>query len=111
MGIKRALRASEAAARRGNRVDYAKKRITLFLVRLHWLPENMARIGRHGLNPDDVEAVFGAEDFGYCESQPLGRWEGEGTVHRRVFRVAFTRPGPDEVYVITAFQTRRRRTK
>jgi len=56
-----------------------------------------------------VEAIFAAEDFAARQSFPKGRWEGEGTVAGKPFRAVFTRPGPDEILVITAFRVRRRR--
>jgi len=78
-------------------------------VRFHWYPENAAHVARHHLATVDVEAIFAADDFAARQSLPKGRWEGEGTVAGKPFRVVFTRPGPDEVLVITAFRTRRRR--
>jgi len=79
-------------------------------VRFHWFPENVAHVALHGLTPGDVEAIFEADDFAARQSLPEGRWEGEGTVGGKLYRVAFTRPGPAEVYPITAFRIRRRRT-
>ena len=78
-------------------------------MRFHWNPENVAHVARHDLTPADAEAIFSAEDFTARQSFPNGRWEGEGTVAGKPFRVVFTRPGPDEVLVITAFRVRRRR--
>lgn len=79
-------------------------------MRFHWYPENVAHIARHGVTPADAEAIFEAGDFAARQSLPKGRLEGEGTVDGKLYRVAFTVPGPDEVLVITAFRVRRRRT-
>jgi hypothetical protein len=69
-------------------------------VRFHWFPENVAHVALHDLTPGEVEAIFGADDFAFRQSLPEGR---------NLYRVAFTRPGPAEVYLITTFRIRRRR--
>lgn len=82
----------------------------IIYVRFHWFPENVEHIRKHGVEPSDVEAIFRTGDVVFRQSESKGRWEAEGTVSGRLYRVAFTRPGPDEVYPITAFRIRRRRT-
>ena len=79
-------------------------------MRFHWYPENVAHVARHGLIPADVEAIFRARYFGFRQSLPKERLEGEGTVDGKLYRAVFTQPGPNEVLVITAFRVRRRRT-
>jgi hypothetical protein len=79
-------------------------------VRFYWFPENVVHVALHGLTTPDVEAIFRAKDFAARQSFPRERLEGEGIVRGKLYRVVYTQPGPDEVYVITAFRTRRRRT-
>lgn len=80
-------------------------------MRFVWHPENIEHVARHGLSPREVEAVFEAEDLGIKESARRGRWTAEGTVAGHALRVAFTRSGPDEVHVITAYPIGRRRRR
>ena len=79
-------------------------------MRFHWYHENIAHIARHGLNTAEVEAIFAAEDFEFDHAIPRGRYLGEGTVGGKLYRVVFTLPGDDEVLVITAHRSRRRKS-
>jgi len=79
-------------------------------VKFFWFPENLAHVGRHGLKPEQVEAVFRAGNFSAIEELP-GRWVGDGEVDGRTFRVVFGRPGPGEVFVATAYRISPRRKK
>jgi hypothetical protein len=81
-------------------------------VRFYWFPENVAHVACHGLTPSDVEAIFEAKDLRVKQERP-GRWMAEGTVAGRTFRVVYGCPGPDEIYVATAYRvhpTRRKTT-
>ena len=80
-------------------------------MRFIWHRENVGHVAGHGLQPEEVEAVFGAEDLGIAASGRRGRWIAEGTVAGGVLRVAFTRSGPDEIHVITAYPIGRRRRR
>ena len=80
-------------------------------MRFIWHRENVAHVARHGLQPEEVEAVFDAKDLGFAASGRRGRWIAEGTVAGRALRVAFTRSGPEEIHVITAYPIGRRRRR
>ena len=79
-------------------------------MRFHWHRENITHIARHGLNTAEAEAIFAAEDFEFDHATPRGRYLGSGTVGGKLYRVVFTLPGEDEVLVITAHRTRRRKS-
>lgn len=85
------------------------KRSTILVVRFVWHRENVEHVARHGLSPQEVEAVFDAEDLGIAASGRRGRWIAEGTVSGFAVRVAFTLSGPDEAHGITAYPIGRRR--
>ena len=78
-------------------------------MRFHWYPENVTHVARHGLIPDDVEAIFRSKNFGFEGAIPRGRYLGAGTVGGKLFRVVFTVPAEGEVLVITAHRISRSR--
>lgn len=80
-------------------------------MRFVWHAENADHVARHGLSPQEVEAVFDAKDLGIAASGRRGRWIAEGMVAGRALRVAFTLSGPDEAHVITAYPIGRRRRR
>ncbi len=103
-------RARRARVGRVRSPSPAKGNVLRFpVVRFVWHSENVEHVARHGLTPEEVEEVFGVRDLGLMASGRRGRWLAEGTVSGRL--VAFTRSGPEEVHVITAYPIGRRRRK
>lgn len=79
---------------------------------LLWGLRNLEKIREHGLEPEDVESVFDAEDWASIPSEVPYRFVGEGTNHTgRLIRVIFAETD-DGFYPITAFpiRSRQRRT-
>ena len=79
---------------------------------LLWGQRNSEKVRAHGLEPEEVETAFDAEDWATIPSDRLYRLVGEGTSHtERLIRVSYaeTADGNDP---ITAFpiRIRQRRT-
>lgn len=82
------------------------------VTRFVWLGSNTAHVEAHGVSTVDVEAAFAAGDFASAPAPKMaGRYVGAGTVSGRVLQVVFAMTGPDEVFVITAYWTLRKRRK
>jgi uncharacterized DUF497 family protein len=77
-------------------------------MRFIWNADNVAHIARHGVTPDQVEAVFDAQDFG-CQPSRGAKQIGEGTIDIGLVRVAYYRDA-EEILPVTAHRIRRRRT-
>jgi hypothetical protein len=77
-------------------------------MRFIWNAENIAHIARHRLSQEQVEAAFGADDFGYSPSRGAKRI-GEGTIDVGLIRVAYYTDA-DEVLPVTAHRIKRRKT-
>ena len=79
---------------------------------LLWGLRNLEKIRAHGLEPEEVESVFDADDWAFLPSDVAFRFVGEGTNHAgRLIRVIFAETD-DGLYPITAFpiRSRQRRT-
>ena len=79
---------------------------------LLWGTRNLEKIRVHGLEPEDVESAFDAEDWATIPSDEPYRIVGEGTNHLgRLIRVIYAETD-DGLYPISAFpiRTRQRRT-
>jgi hypothetical protein len=79
------------------------------MIRWHWNTENVAHIARHGVSQSEVEAVFASSPIIGATDRP-GRWMAEGAGPRGYLRVIFAMPGPQGVFVITAYRIHPRRT-
>jgi uncharacterized DUF497 family protein len=81
------------------------------VVRFVWTPANIAHVARHGITPEEVEAVFEAEDLSTGPAARHGRMDASGTISGRTLQVVFAWTAPDEIFVITAhlIDARRRR--
>ena len=79
---------------------------------LLWGQRNLEKIRAHGLEPEEVETAFEAEDWATLPSDMPYRFVGEGTSHTaRLIRVIYAET-EDGNYPITAFpiRIRQRRT-
>lgn len=82
-------------------------------MKLLWGHRNLEKIRTHGLEPEEVESTFDADDWGTVPSELAFRLIGEGTSHtKRLIRVIFAE-AEDGLYPITAFpiRLRQRRTQ
>jgi len=80
-------------------------------VKLLWGHRNLEKIRTHGLEPEEVEAVFDSDDWGTVPSELPYRLIGEGTSHTdRLIRVIYAET-EDGLYPITAFPIRFRQRK
>lgn len=79
---------------------------------LLWGQRNLEKVRAHGLEADEVETAFDAEDWATTPSELPFRLIGEGTSHtKRLIRVIYAET-EDGNYPITAFpiRIRQRRT-
>ena len=80
-------------------------------MQLLWVIRNLEKIRDHGLEPEDVESAFDAEDWGALPSEIPFRFIGEGTNRAgRLIRVVFAETD-DGLYPITAFPIRPRQRR
>ena len=80
-------------------------------MKLLWGQRNLEKIRAHGLEPDEVESAFDADDWATTPSDKPYRMIGEGTSHtNRLLRIVYaeTEDGP---YPITAFRIHRRQRR
>jgi uncharacterized DUF497 family protein len=79
-------------------------------MRFIWDRQNRSHLEQHGVEPAIAEAVFFAKDRRIIESaQGFGRYECEGSLKGRVYRLVFTALSDSEIYPTTCFPVRRRK--
>ena len=70
-------------------------------MRFIWAKQNLSHLASHGVTPEIAEVLFHAEDRLAAPSpQGHGRTVLEASHSGQVFRLVFTRVGPDEIFVI-----------
>jgi hypothetical protein len=80
-------------------------------VEVLWGHRNLEKIQAHGLEPEEVETAFNADDWATAPSELPYRFIGEGTSHSgRLVRVIYAET-EDGLYPITAFPIRLRQRR
>lgn len=72
-----------------------------------WVEQNLAHLANHGIGPDLAEAIFHAPDQRAApSSQGKGRNILEASIEGRLYRLVFTRVGPEEIFINIGFPVR-----
>ncbi len=74
-----------------------------------WGPASLAHVGKHGLSPAEVEAIFGADDFDADPIADTHRMLGYGTVSGQLYLVVFKVDSRDIIGIVTAYRVKRRK--